>query len=105
MSAKSTLTIQVLGKDYKVACPPGGEAALQDAATLLNDRLTAANKGRISGERLMVMVALNLAHDLRAAASGKRQAALQENTGSLDSDELARRIAAIETRIDTTLTG
>lgn len=103
MSTTPTLDIQLLGKEYKVACPPAEQAALQAAAELLDARLTeAAGSGRFSGERLVAMVALNLAHEL---LNLKRDSA-SASTGApvaLDSDEHLRRIQSIETRIDAVL--
>lgn len=98
-----TLAIQLLGKDYKVACPPDEQQALQDAAAFLNARLTeVAAKGKFSGERLVAMVALNLAHELLSQRSDSPSASTAP-AGTLDSDEFARRIESIETRIDAAL--
>jgi cell division protein ZapA len=103
MSTPNTLDIQLLGKDYKVACPPGEQAALLDAAALLNARLNdVAAKGKFSGERLIAMVALNLAHELLNQGGNSSNASVGA-TRTLDSDEFARRIEAIETRIDAAL--
>lgn len=102
MSA-NTLDIQLLGKDYKVACPPDEQRALQEAADLLNARLNeVAAKGKFSGERLVAMVALNLAHELLRGRSDSPSASTNVD-GTLDSDEFARRIESIETRIDAAL--
>jgi cell division protein ZapA len=99
----STLDIQLLGKDYKVACPPEEQQALQNAADLLNSRLNeVAAKGKFSGERLVAMVALNLAHELLNQRSDSPSASTSA-ASALDSDEFARRIEAIETRIDAAL--
>ena len=99
----TTLEIQLHGKEYKVACPPGEQQALQDAADFLNARLQdVAAKGRFSGERLVAMVALNLAHEL-LSQGGDRRSASTAPADALDSDEFARRIEAIETRIDAAL--
>lgn len=98
-----TLDIQLLGKDYKVACPPDEQQALQNAADLLNARLNeVAAKGKFSGERLVAMVALNLAHELLSQRSDSPNASTSASSG-LDSDEFARKIEAIETRIDAAL--
>jgi cell division protein ZapA len=103
MTATPTLEIQLLGKDYKVACPPGEQQALLDAAALLDARLNeAAAKGKFSGERLIAMVALNLAHEL-LSREGDSPRASRHASDALDSDEFARRIEAIETRIDAAL--
>ena len=99
----NTLDIQLLGKDYKVACPPAEQQALQNAADLLNTRLNeVAAKGKFSGERLVAMVALNLAHELLSQRSDSPSASTNTSSG-LDSDEFARKIEAIETRIDAAL--
>jgi cell division protein ZapA len=99
----NTLDIQLLGKDYKVACPPGEQQALQNAADLLNARLNeVAAKGKFTGERLIAMVALNLAHELLSQRGDSPSASTSE-IGALDSDEFARKIEAIETRIDAAL--
>lgn len=102
MSA-NTLEIQLLDKEYKVACPPDEQEALQNAADYLNARLReVAAKGKFSGERLVAMVALNLAHELLSQGSDS-QSASTSPSGTLDSDAFARRIEAIETRIDAAL--
>jgi cell division protein ZapA len=99
----TTLDIQLLGKDYKVACPPEEQQALRNAADLLNSRLNeVAAKGKFSGERLVAMVALNLAHELLNQRSDSPSASTSA-ASALDSDEFARRIEAIETRIDAAL--
>lgn len=102
MSA-NTLEIQLLGKEYKVACPPEEQQGLQNAADYLNARLgEAAAKGKFSGERLIAMVALNLAHEL-LDQKGDSQGESIAASGTLDSDAFARRIESIETRIDAAL--
>jgi cell division protein ZapA len=99
----NTLEIQLLDKEYKVACPPAEQEALQNAADYLNARLNeVAAKGKFSGERLVAMVALNLAHEL-LSHGGDSQSASTSPSGTLDSDAFARRIEAIETRIDAAL--
>lgn len=62
----SGLNIKIMGKDYRVACPSDQQASLQDSASFLNERLNdIKNKGAIIGtERIAIMAALNLAHEL-----------------------------------------
>lgn len=104
-TTNATLDIQLHGKEYKVACPPDEQQALLDAAALLNARLDeVAAKGRFSGERLIAMVALNLAHELLSKTADSHDASTSA-TSALDSDEFARRIESIETRIDAVLAG
>jgi len=62
----SGLNIKIMDKDYRVACPQDQQSSLQDSARFLNDRLNdIKNKGGIIGtERIAIMAALNLAHEL-----------------------------------------
>lgn len=64
----SGLEITLLGKKHLVACPLGQEQALEEAATKLNQALTEA-KARSqfrSDDKALLMVALNLCHQLRS---------------------------------------
>jgi cell division protein ZapA len=98
MSA-NTLTIKLLGREYRVACEPADREALQAAAALLDERLgETGTKSKSTGERLAVLTALNLAHELLS---------LQQGSGGInsavDSRELKRRIGAMEARLDEAL--
>ncbi len=66
MSNNNGLDIRIMDKDYRVACPQEQHASLRNSADFLNDRLNdIKNKGSILGtERIAVMAALNLAHEL-----------------------------------------
>lgn len=88
----NTLDIKLLGKDYRVACPPEERESLQEAVALLDERMgEMAAKSKSTGERLAVMTALNLAHELLS----------QKNPGSgVDRHDLKRRIGAMEARLD-----
>lgn len=91
----STLDIKLLGKDYRVACPPEERESLQAAVELLDERMgEMATKSKSTGERLAVMTALNLAHELLS----------QKNPGAgVDRYDLKRRISAMEARLDEAL--
>jgi len=60
------LNIKIMDKDYRVACPQDQQSSLQDSARFLNERLNdIKSKGAIIGtERIAIMAALNLAHEL-----------------------------------------
>lgn len=60
------ISVKILGKDYQVTCPEGKEAPLMDAAHFLDRKMTEIRHGsKIFGlERIAVMAALNLAHEL-----------------------------------------
>ena len=94
MSA-DTLEIRLLGKDYRVACPPEERESLQAAVELLDERMgEMATKSKSTGERRAVMTALNLAHELLS----------QKNPGAgVDRYDLKRRISAMEARLDEAL--
>lgn len=94
-----TLEVTLLGKEYRVACEPAERDALQAAVNLLDGKLKeAADKTRGSGERVAVMVALNLAHELLAAKNTPEQIAV-----ALESETIQRRINSIEAKLDESL--
>ncbi len=66
MSDNSGLNIRIMDKEYRIACPQEQHSSLKNSADFLNDRLNdIKNKGSIIGtERIAVMAALNLAHEL-----------------------------------------
>lgn len=61
-----TLAVNILDRDYKVACPAGQESQLKMAAETLNDKMQEIREsGKVFGiERIAVMAALNLTHEL-----------------------------------------
>ncbi|MGS2718557.1 cell division protein ZapA [Eionea flava] len=61
-----TLSVHILGKDYQVACPSDERDALLNAAIELDRRMKAIRQtGAVIGvERIAVMAALNLAHEV-----------------------------------------
>lgn len=65
MSA-NTVTVNILDKDYQVACPPDQERALIDAARQLDKQMRSVrDSGKVIGlERIAVMVALNTTYEL-----------------------------------------
>lgn len=98
----ATLDIKIQGRDYRVACAPEEVDSLQAAAELLNARMgEIAKSTKSTGERLAVMTALNLAHELNAALKGSPASATAENP--IDAAESRRRIEAIEARLDAAL--
>lgn len=58
--------VNILGKEYQIACPPEERADLFASASLLDQRMrTVRDAGRVVGvDRIAVMVALNLAHEM-----------------------------------------
>lgn len=65
----NTVIIRVLDKEYQVNCPPEEREALMSSADDLDRRMREIRKsGNVIGlERIAVMAALNLAHELNEA--------------------------------------
>ncbi|MEM6405955.1 MAG: cell division protein ZapA [Pseudomonadota bacterium] len=92
MSQQDTVVIQLLGKKYQIACQPDEASGLRQAADLLQQRMQAIEaSGKVTGsDRIALMAALNLAHDLLQAQA----------MPSADA-----RIHALQTQITNTLVG
>lgn len=98
-----TLEVNLLGKDYRVACEPAEREQLLAAVALLDAKLKEAGakqaaSGRSNGERVAVMVALNLAHELLAAKNTPENVA-----AAVESETIQRRINSIEAKLDESL--
>ena len=93
--ADSTLDITILGRTYKVACAEGERDALLRTAGYVDAKMEEIRKGgKVSGtERIAVMAALNIAHELLTTKSA----------GGFDIGEAKRRIAAVEAKLDSVL--
>ena len=61
-----SLKIRILDKEYQVNCAPEERQALEYSAQLLNEKMEEIRRGShiIGLERIAVMAALNLTHDL-----------------------------------------
>jgi len=60
------VTVSILDKEYKVACPTGEKRALLDSAEYLDEKMREIrDTGKIIGpERIAVLAALNITHEL-----------------------------------------
>jgi cell division protein ZapA len=69
MNAKqpSAVSLTILGKEYKIACDFDEQESLIESAKQLDDKMRKIrNAGKINGDdRIAVMVALNMAHELQ----------------------------------------
>ena len=99
MSEKGALTISLLGREFRVACPEGEESKILAAADYLNRKLKEVrDTGKVVGnERIAIMAALNIAHE---SMSKNPNAA---NGSSLDTSAIRRRIAALQQTVDSAL--
>ena len=91
-----TLDVTILGHEYRVACKESESEELQQAVQYLDRRMREIrDSGKIAGaERIAVMAALNMAHELLRARAGAPP------TSGFDSASLQRRISAMRTAID-----
>ncbi|WP_372875195.1 cell division protein ZapA [Pseudomonas sp.] len=66
MTQSNTVTVHILDKEYCIACPPGEHSNLESAARYLDDKMREIrSSGKVIGaDRIAVMAALNIAHDL-----------------------------------------
>jgi cell division protein ZapA len=90
----SAIEISLMGREFRVACEPGEREALEAAVGYLDGRMREiSGTTRASGERLLVMAALNITHDLLQ---------LQQASGP-GAEDARRRVAAIRERVDEAL--
>tara|TARA_B110000503_G_scaffold15996_1_gene22668 strand:+ start:2141 stop:2449 length:309 start_codon:yes stop_codon:yes gene_type:complete len=64
--SQQTVNIHILDKDYQVSCPLEEHTALMESAKKLDEQMRAIrNSGSVIGaERIAVMAALNLTHEI-----------------------------------------
>lgn len=101
-----TLDVTILGREFKVACRESERAELGEAVAFLDRRMREIrDSGKVSGtDRIAVMAALNIAHELlrtrRAATAGARS-----DDAPIDADATRRRIQVMQSAIDEMLAG
>jgi len=103
MKKTPTLDIRLHGREYRVACNAEERDALIAAAAHVDAKMEdIAGKTRSTGERLAVMTALNLAHELLAkpAENNVPQPAEDPPASDFDREEFTRRIGAMVARLD-----
>jgi cell division protein ZapA len=103
-----TLDVSLLGRDFKVACKPGEEAELRDAVAFLDRRMRDIRESSkiVATERIAVMAALNLAHELqrlRAAPAAGPDAPAP--AAIIDAAAARSRITTMRSAIDQVLAG
>ena len=68
MSNNETIpvTVKILEKEYKISCPKGEHESLLVSVKNVNDNMTKVREGgkALSADRVAVMAAINIAHDL-----------------------------------------
>jgi cell division protein ZapA len=79
--SNDTVFVQILDKDYQVACPMDERDALRNAAQSLDERMRdIRGSGAVIGlERIAVMAALNLSYELQEAEENSARTKSNEN--------------------------
>ena len=95
MSLPNTVTVNILGREYRVACPVEQEPELTAAATYLDQKiLTIRDQGKVVGlERIAVMAALNVCHELLRAPAQSPSATTNEESCAVV-EQLSRKLEA-----------
>jgi len=85
------LQINVMGREFRVACGDDEQKGLLEAVDYLNKKMSEIrDHGKIIGlERIAIMAALNIAHEL-----------LSTKVGGFDIAALKRRMENMETMLD-----
>jgi cell division protein ZapA len=85
------LQINVMGREFRVACPEEEQKGLLEAVDYLNKKMgEIRDNGKVIGlERIAIMAALNIAHEL-----------LSTKVGGFDIAALKRRMENMETMLD-----
>jgi len=88
------LQINVMGREFRVACPESEQKELLEAVDYLNKKMDEIrDNGKVVGvERIAIMAALNIAHEL-----------LTTKVGGFDMAALKRRMQSMETTLDQAL--
>ena len=88
------VTVHILEKEYRIACAPNHKDGLESSASLLNDKMQEIrSSGKVIGsDRIAVMAALNLAHDL-----------LEQQQQSTDNTQLEKQIRKLREKVDVVL--
>lgn len=96
MSRVPTVSVEILDKEYQVACPPEQEQELVAAARHLDQQMRDIRAtGKVIGlERVAIMAALNLSHEVLSLRGG---AAPRQLDGHED------RIRALNSQLDEAL--
>jgi len=91
MSEQQAIDVNIMGREFKVACPEDEREGLKTAVSYLDKKMREIrDTGKIVGvERIAIMAALNLAHEL-----------LTTRSGGVDIGDLKRRIISMQEQID-----
>ena len=90
------LDVTIMGREFRVACPQGEEESLLASVEFLDRKMREIRDGGkvIGVERIAIMAALNIAHELLGTRIG----------GSFDVGEFKSRIQTMQAQIEQAMT-
>lgn len=91
MSTSKSVDVKIMGREFTVSCTDEEHQGLMDAVTYLDKKMRdIRDSGKIVGvERIAIMAALNLSHEV-----------LNTKSGDIDIGDYKRRISAMQNQID-----
>lgn len=91
MSAAKPVDVLIMGREFTVSCSDEERQGLMDAVDYLDKKMREIrDSGKVVGaERIAIMAALNLSHEL-----------LNTKTGDVDIGDYKRRISLMQNQID-----
>ncbi|MEE9412366.1 MAG: cell division protein ZapA [Methylococcales bacterium] len=97
-TSRRPVRISILGKEYHIVCPKDERDGLLEAARQLEDKMDEIrDSGRVFGaERIAVMAALNVTHEL------SQSSLIKASEQTLEPD-LSDRVNSLQHRIDAVL--
>jgi len=92
------VAVKILGKDYRIACAENEQEALIHSAQELDEQMKEIrDSGKVTGtDRIAVLAALNLAHELN-------QAQTKTETNSSNGNGIAIQLAHLRSKIENAL--
>ena len=93
------VTIMILGKEYLISCSDDERNDLISAADFLDDKMREIrDTGKVIGtDRIAVMAALNIAHELLGQSSGS------SSPGTKSTGDIESKIKSIQAKIEDAL--
>lgn len=91
MSEAKGMDVSIMGREFRVACPDDEQEELLSAVSFLDRKMREIrDSGKVIGvERIAIMAALNIAHEL-----------LTTRTGGFDIGDFKRRIGSMQDQLD-----
>ena len=102
-AANKALDVTIMGRTYKVTCAEEEREALLEAVTYLDQKMNEIkSSGKVGNiERIAVMAALNIAHELLEMRGAK--GTLHSGPDGFDLSEVKRRMASMRATLDQAL--